>query len=400
MRTIGKLTALAVKQETRRGMHGDGAGLYLQVAEGGTKSWILRFKRGARTRHLGIGPLHTVSLAEARQRAAEARLMLLDGKDPIEARRRSRSAAAKAVTFDEAAAQYIEAHAPGAADRLEQWRQSIADYASPIIGTTDIRSIDTPDVVRVLTAVWTAKPETASRLRGRIETILDWAKVKGYRAGENNPARWRGHLDHLLPATKKLRAIEHHAALPYAEAPAFMAGLRQLSGARARCLETAILTGARTAEIIGMQWSEINVEKKMWIVSGARMKARREHRVPLPDRVLAILSEMEAIRASEFVFPGRRGRPLGEMSLSHCLHRDMGRSGVTVHGFRSCFRDWAGDRGFPREVAEAALAHVTGDQTERAYVRSDAIERRRKMMDAWSSFCSGERGRVIALSRR
>jgi Arm DNA-binding domain len=253
MRTIGKLTALAVQRASKRGMISDGAGLYLQIAEGGSKSWILRFKRGGRTRHFGIGPLHTVTLAEARQRAAEARLMLLDGKDPIEARRRSRAAAAKVMTFDEAAAQYIEAHAPGAADRLEQSRQSIADYASPVIGAMDVRSIDTPDVMRVLTAIWTAKPVTASRLRGRIESILDWAKVKGYRAGESNPASWRGNLDHLLPATKKLRAAVHHAAMPYVNAPAFMADLRQLSGARARCLETAILTGARTAEIIGMQ---------------------------------------------------------------------------------------------------------------------------------------------------
>jgi integrase len=374
MRIIGKLTGLAVQRATKRGMHGDGAGLYLQVAEGGSKSWILRFKKGGRTRHFGIGPLHTVTLAEARLRAAEARLMLLDNRDPIEARRASRAAQAKAMTFDEATAQFIEAHAAGwGAQHREQWRQTIAAYASPIIGAVDVRTIETADIMLVLTPIWSAKPDTASRLRGRMENILDWSKVRGLRDREN-PARWRGHLDCLLPGKRKVRAVEHHAALPYAEAAAFMASLRQRSGVKARALEFAILTAARTGEAIGARWPEIDLERKLWVVPSTRMKSGREHRSPLADRALEILSEMAAIRSSEFVFPGQSsGRPIGELALFTCL-RDMGRSDVTVHGFRSSFRDWAGNEtSFPRELAEHALAHVVGDLTRRGRDRDASV---------------------------
>ena len=401
MRATNRLTALAVQRATKRGMYGDGAGLYLQVAEGGSKSWILRFKRGGRTRHFGIGPLHVVSLAEARLRASVARLMLLDGRDPIEARRASRAATAKVMTFDQCAAAYIAAHRPGwTATHAEQWRQTIATFANPVIGDMDVRAIETADVMRVLGDLWKQKTITASRLRGRIEAILDWARVRGYRTGEN-PARWRGHLDHLLPPKRKVRPVRHFAALPYSEIAAFMTDLRKRDGVSARALGFAILTATRSGETLGCAWAEIDLGQKLWVIPSTRTKAAKEHRVPLSDRAIAILSEMSAIRGgSDFVFSARRGRPLAKLALFNALRR-MGRGDLTAHGFRSTFRDWAGNEtAFPRELAEQALGHAIGDETERSYRRGDALERRRAMMDAWASYCdqpSAERGRVIAL---
>jgi integrase len=296
------------------------------------------------------------------------------------------------MTFKESAAMYVASHRAGWRNpkHAAQWQATLATYAEPVIGGLSVQAIDTALVLKVLEPIWTTKPETAGRVRGRIESILDWAKARGYRAGEN-PARWRGHLDKLLPGRSKVRRVEHHAALPYAELPGFLVSLREQEGIAARALEFAILTAARTGEVIGARWSEMDLVGKNWTLPAARMKAGREHRVPLSDRALAILREMQPHRQAEdaFVFPGGKNRrPLSNMAFLMLLRR-MGRGDVTVHGFRSSFRDWAAERTkFPAEVAEMALAHTVSDKTVAAYNRSDLYERRRRLMAAWTTFCS------------
>jgi integrase len=404
MRTTNRLTALQCARATRRGMIGDGNGLYLQIAEGGTKSWILRFKRGGRTRHFGIGPLHTVTLAEARQRAAEARLTLLDGGDPIEARKARRQLRkAATVTFRQEAETYIEAHAAGwrGGASEEQWRQSLEAYVYPSLGDMPVSDVGVSEVLGVLTPVWSTKAVTAGRVRLRIERVLDAAKARGLRSGDN-PARWRGHLDHLLPATRRVCAVEHHAALPYAETAGFMTALRMRDGVSARALEFCILTATRTAETLGAQWSEIDLDQRLWVIPGSRTKAAREHRIPLADRALEILREMTAHRQGDHVFPGRRGRSFAKNALKDVI-ASMGVA-ATTHGFRATFSTWSAEQtSFPSEIREMALGHTVGTAVERSYQRSDMFERRRKLMDAWASYCDGpsaERGRVIALSPR
>jgi integrase len=345
---------------------------------------------------MGMGPLHTVSLAEARKRAAEHRLRRHDGIDPIEARRaerlQARLDAAKAITFKECAEGYIKAHRAGWRNgkHAAQWEATLGTYAEPIIGNLSVQAIDTTLVLKALEPIWTAKPETAGRVRGRIEVILDWAKVRGYRQGEN-PARWRGHLDKLLPARGKVRKVEHHAALPYSKLLGFLIGLREQESISARALEFTILTAARTGEVIGVRWSEIDLINKTWTVPAGRMKAGREHRVPLSPRALAILEDMQEHRHADdgFVFPGGKpGKPLSNMAFLMLLRR-MDRGDLTAHGFRSSFRDWAAERtNFPPEVAEMALAHTVSDKTVAAYNRSDLFERRRRLMQQWATFCT------------
>jgi integrase len=395
-RTIGRLTALKVDKAKRPGMYADGGGLYLRVTQSGTKNWVFRFMLNGRPRWMGVGPLHTIGLAEARNRAAAFRLQRHDGVDPIEKRRaerlEARLDAAKAVTFKECAARYIASHRAGWRNpkHAAQWQATLATYAEPVMGGLSVQAIDTALVLKVLEPIWTAKPETAGRVRGRMESILDWAKVRGYRAGEN-PARWRGHLDKQLPARSKVRRVEHHAALPYAELPGFLVSLREQEGIAARALELAILTAARTGEVIGARWSEMDLVEKTWTLPAARIKAGREHRVPLPGRALAILQEMQPHRQADdaFVFPGgKNGRPLSNMAFLMLLRR-MGLDDVTAHGFRSSFRDWVAERTrFPAEVAEIALAHTVSDKTIAAYNRSDLFERRRRLMAAWATFCT------------
>jgi len=395
-RPIGRLTALKVDKAKRAGMYADGGGLYLRVTQSGTKNWVFRFMLNGRPRWMGVGPLHTIGLAEARNRAAGFRLQRHDGVDPIEKRRaerlEARLDAAKAMRFKECAAKYIASHRAGWRNpkHAAQWEATLATYAEPVIGGLSVHAIDTALVVKVLEPIWTTKPETAGRVRGRIESILDWAKVRGYRAGEN-PARWRGHLDKLLPARSKVRRVEHHAALPCAELPGFLVSLREQEGIGARALEFAILTAARTGEVIGARWGEIDLLDKTWTLPATRMKAGKEHRVPLSARTLAILKEMQAHRHADdaFVFPGAKpGRSLSNMAFLMLLRR-MGRSDVTAHGFRSSFRDWAAERTtFPSEVAEMALAHTLSDKTVAAYNRSDLFERRRRLMAAWATFCT------------
>jgi integrase len=386
-RTVGKLTALAVSQARRRGYYGDGGGLFLQVGAGGSKSWVFRFRDNGRLREMGLGPLHTVGLSEARRRAQECRRARLDGKDPIEARKaerlQSRLAAARAMTFRDAAERYIAAHRAGWRNpkHAAQWPATLAAYVYPVFGELPVQAVDVGLVMRAVEPIWTAKPETASRVRGRIEAILDWAAARGYRSGDN-PARWRGHLENLLPRKTRVRRVEHHAALPYGDIAAFMAELRRQEGVAARALEFAILTAARTGEVIGATWAEFDLPGRLWTVPAARMKAGREHRVPLSDAALAILAALPKGG------PGARVFPLSQMALLMLLRR-MGRGELTVHGFRSTFRDWAAERtAFPAEVAEMALAHTVGDKVEAAYRRGDLFEKRRQLAAAWATFCA------------
>jgi integrase len=333
-----------------------------------------------------------VSLAEAREKAAECRKLRQAGIDPIEHRkaRQAQAAleAAKSMTFDECRDAYIKAHAAGWRNpkHHQQWENTLKTYCSPVFGKVAVQAVDVTLVMKVLELIWATKPETASRLRGRVEAILDWAKVRGLRSGEN-PARWRGHLDHLLPARDKVRKVKHHAALPYVQITEYLEELRQREGIAARALEFAILTAARTGEVIGARWDEIDLAAKIWIIPETRMKAGREHRVPLSDAAMSVLKFMQSVRQNEYVFPGDRRASLSNMALLMMLRRKKC-GDLTTHGFRSTFRTWAAERtAFAREVVEAALAHVVGNKVEAAYQRGDMFEKRRRLMDAWAEFC-------------
>ena len=393
-RTIGKLTALAITQAKRRGYYGDGGGLFLQVSASGAKSWVFRFKEGGRLREMGLGPTHTASLAEARQKALECRKARLDGLDPIEARRGKRIQAkldaAKAMTFEACAERYIASHKVGWRNpkHAAQWPATLGTYVYPVFGSLPVQAVDVGLVMKAVEPIWAQKPETAGRVRGRIESVLDWATARGYRQGEN-PARWRGHLENLLPKKSKVRRVEHHAALAYAEIAAFMVELRQQEGGAARALEFTILTAARTGEVIGAKWDEIDLDERLWTVPADRMKAGKEHRVPLSDVALAIVEERRKIQQDDHIFPGgKAGRPISNMAMLMLLRR-MGRGDLTAHGFRSSFRDWAAERTtFPAEVAEMALAHTVSDKVEAAYRRGDLFQKRRYLMEAWAKFCA------------
>jgi integrase len=394
-RIIGKLTALKVGRASKPGMYADGGGLYLQITPGG-KSWIYRFMLRGRSREMGLGSVGAIKLTDARKRAAECRQLCHDGVDPIEARYAARAQAkldeAKALTFKSAATAYIALHRAGWRNEKHaaQWESTLETYAYPMLGSLSVQAIDTGLVLKVLEQIWTDKPETASRLRGRIEAILDWATAREYRTGDN-PARWRGHLDKTLPARSKVRAIKHHAALPYAELPDFMIAQRGQASIAARALEFTILTAARTGETIGATADEFNLSEKVWTIPAERMKARQQHRVPLSDRALAIVREMLAVReeGQQFLFPGRKAaKPLSNMAMTAVLRR-MKRGNLTVHGFRSTFRDWAAERtSYPRDVVEMALAHAIADKTEAAYRRGDLFEKRRRLMAEWAKYAS------------
>lgn len=407
-KAVGKLTALGVARATRSGLFGDGANLYLKVDENGSKSWIFRYKTDGKARKLGLGATHTVSLADAREKAADARRLLLDGRDPVETKRTAKAAArlesAKALTFDQCAQRYIEGHAAGwrSAKHSAQWSATLTTYASPVFGSLPVKDIDTGLVMRVLSPIWAKKSETASRVRGRIESVLSWAKVHGYRSGEN-PATWRGHLDQLLPPRSKVRKVKHHAALAYGDVGSFMVDLRMRDAVAARALEFLIMTVTRTSETLNARWDEIDFANRMWTIPAERMKAGRDHRVPLSNAAIVVLDGLSAIRKSEYIFPGqKRHKPLSNMAMLVLLRR-MNRGNLTAHGFRSSFRDWCAEQtNFPTEVAEMALAHAVGDKVEAAYRRGDLLDKRRALMDAWSAFCyaspAGAR-KVIPISR-
>jgi len=379
-------------------MYPDGNGLYLQVTSTGARSWILRYKIGGRSRDMGLGSLNDVGLAEARLRAMDARSKKSAGIDPINAKRvdraNDRASAAKVVTFSEAAEAYIRSHRSSwrNAKHGDQWLNTLKAYVYPLIGRLPVQEIDVGLVQKILEPIWETKTETASRVRGRIESILDWATVRGHRKGDN-PARWRGHLSNLLPRPSKLRRIQHHPALPYAEMGDFMAQLRNQSGDAAQALELLILTATRTSEVIAARWDEIDLRNKAWTIPAERIKASREHRIPLSARATVILDERLKFRRQltngqpcPFVFPGKPGKSLSNGAILSLLKR-MNRQDITAHGFRSTFRDWAAEQtNVSRDVAEMALAHAIGDKVEAAYRRGDLFEKRKQLMDDWESF--------------
>ncbi|MEP9386469.1 integrase arm-type DNA-binding domain-containing protein [Mesorhizobium sp. KR9-304] len=390
---INRLSVAAVNAKRKSGLYADGGGLYLQVAKGGSKTWIFRYMLAGRPRKMGLGSIHTVSLKLARERAAEQRLKLLDADDPIELRKAERMAklatSTTALSFREAAEQYINTHRAGWKNvkHAGQWEATLKTYVYPVFGDLAVSRVDVALVMKVLEPIWSVKPETASRVRGRIESILDWAKARHLREGEN-PARWKGHLDKLLPARNKVAKVEHHAALPYAEIGAFIDDLGELDGNGARALEFAILTAARTGEVVGANWQEVDFDSGMWTIPAERMKASREHRVPLSSRAVEILKALPREEGNPHVFIGAgRSRPLSNMAMLMTLRR-MERADLTVHGFRSTFRDWAAEQtAYPNEMLEMALAHTVGDKTEAAYRRGDMVEKRRRLMDDWAVFC-------------
>jgi integrase len=388
-------------------MLADGGNLLLQVTgkpDGGfSRSWVFRYERDGKRHDLGLGPLDTLSLAEARVRARDLRIQLLDGVDPkgIREQRRAERLAqlrerARQMTFRECALRCIEGHEDGwrNAEHHRQWITSLERYVYPHIGDLPVDEIATPHIVKVLEPIWRTTPETASRVRGRIERVLGWATVREFRSGDN-PARWRGHLQELFPTKGKIQQIKHHPALAFADVPALMVELRAHNSLTALALEFTILTAARSGEVLGAKWSEVDLVAKTWTIPGSRMKANKAHRVPLSTRALEILASLP--REGERVFP------LTHTSMLELLRR-MDHSNITVHGFRSSFRDWAAERtSYPNHVAEAALAHAVADKVEKAYRRTDLFEKRRRLMADWSSWCSRpvpvEPGKIIALQR-
>lgn len=386
-RTVSKLSKLP-------GMHAVGLppGLYLCVS-GGARSWILRYSLHGKRRDFGLGSFTVLSLAEARDKASVARKLIAEGTDPIEAKKDRIAIAARAktmrMTFDEAAYKYLDAHGDSWKNpkHRQQWKNTLDTYASPVIGKMNISAVDTALVLKILEPIWKTKNETASRLRGRIESVLDWAKVHGYREGEN-PARWKGHLDKLLPKPSRVQTVVHHAALPFSEISVFMEQLRQQGGIAALALEFTVLTACRSGEVRGATWDEIDLAAQTWTIPEARMKAGKEHRVPLTDAALAILQKVKDYSIGDRVFPGQKeGSPLSDMALTAVLRR-MGQT-VTAHGFRSSFRDWAGEStAYPREVIEHALAHQLADKAEAAYARGTLFDKRRRLMDDWARYCA------------
>jgi integrase len=389
-RSLHRLTTVAINKLKPGKFYHDGGGLYLQV-RAATKSWLFRFMIDGKPRGMGLGSFPAVSLAEARRRAAACREKVRQGIDPLVERERERVArrlnAASAISFKAAAERYIEAHKPGwkNAKHGSQWSATLATYAFPIIGELPIAAVETPHVLKILEPIWSTKTETASRVRMRLEAIIDSATARGERAGDN-PARWKGHLAKLLPQRSKVSRVEHFAALPYAEMPGFFAELRSRESVSARALAFAILTAARSGELRGATWGEIDLVEGVWTIPGQRMKAGREHRVPLTPAAVELLGKPGN---PEFPLFARGGESLSDGALRVFLQRDLGREGLTAHGFRSTFRDWAAEcTAHPSDVVEMALAHVIKDRTEAAYRRGDLFEKRRQLMNDWALYCT------------
>jgi integrase len=421
--SLKRLSQTFVEKHATAGLYGDGNGLYLQIAPGTaeddaeyvTKSWIFRYAVGTgkekRERKMGLGAYPLVSLAVAREMAIECSLKRLRGIDPLEEREAEKRQAAvakvKSITFEKAATTYIASHEVGwkNAKHRQQWTNTLSTYAYPVLGKLDVRDIDTGLVVQVLEPIWTTKTETASRVRGRIEKVLDWCRVHGYREGEN-PARWGGNLEHLLPARGNVQKVEPHPALPYEQVGAFMAELRGQPGTAARALEFTILNASRSGEVRLARWDTGELAGKVWTCPAERMKGDKEHRVPLTAPALAVVERMGKVRHSDYVFPGDvEGEPLSDMALNEVIRRmnearakaglprwvdpKQGGRDVVPHGFRSTFKDWAAERtNFPDWVSEKAIAHLVGDETRRAYQRGDLFEKRRKLMEAWARYCA------------
>lgn len=396
---LNRLTARTVANLTKRGRHADGAGLYLQIDGKGVRQWTFLFQREGRRREMALGPANAVTLARARELAAGCRATLAAGRDPLEERRTAQEAerraeheAAKLASGDDTFRAVMETMLASRekgwrnAKHRQQWRNSLETYAAELmpVRCTDIR---TENVLACLQPIWGIKAETASRVRGRIETVLNAARARDMIPEDRaNPARWRGHLDHLLPKRNRLTR-GHHPALPFRDLPGFMTALRSRPALTARALEFLILTAARSGEVRGALWDEFDLDAAVWTVPAARTKAGREHRVPLSDQALEILKAAGEPQPGRLVFSSPTRRPLSDMAFAALLTR-MGNDCITAHGFRSTFRDWVGEvTSFPREVAEAALAHTVGDAVERAYRRGDALEKRRELMAAWANYC-------------
>ena len=388
MRHINKLSPSKIAALEKPGLYGDGSGLWLRIAPGGSRQWVLRYQLGGRPRSMGLGSLHDYSLGEARARARAARKLALDGIDPIKDRSQRRAEVALALKFTQAVNLYLAAYETSWSNEKHraQWRSTLTTYALPELGQLLLADIDTPAVMRVLSPIWGKKPETASRLRGRIEQVLAWGIAQRLRDGPN-PATWKNHLSKLLPPRARLAAVRHHPAMPYAELPNFMAQLGSHPGVSSMALRFLILTAARTCETIGATWDEIDKDARLWSVPANRMKGRRPHRVPLSDAVLAVLDALPRIVGCPYLFPGARiGRPLSNMACLE-LMRQL-RRGYVPHGFRASFKSWATETTtHAREAIELALAHRVGDAVERAYMRGDMFEKRRALMDDWAWFC-------------
>lgn len=409
-RALHRLSANAVTRARTAGYLHDGGGLYLQITTAGARSWVFRFTLAGRRRDMGLGAYPTVTLATARNLAAGARELVAAGTDPIadrDAQRvRQRLEEARGVTWDQAVVQFLEAHAPTwrNAKHRQQWRNTLTTYASPIMGRDPVAAIDTTHVTRVLDPIWRQKPETASRVRGRIERVLDWCKVRGLRQGDN-PARWRGHLDQVYPAKGKVRKVRHHPAVPIDALPAVYARLKASTGLAAKAVRFAILTAARPSEAAAARWPEFG-QPGLWSIPAARMKADRDHRAPLSGEAAEILAELIELRTRRdgYVFPGHKsGRPISLTAMSKAL-RAAGGGKATVHGTaRSTFRDWCSERTtFAREVSEMALAHSIGDKTERAYRRGELMEKRAALMAAWANYLTAPAGvgKVVPIGKR
>jgi integrase len=401
-RAVNKLSVkFTERNNLKPGLYGDGNGLYLQVSNRNTRAWIFRFMMAGRPRKMGLGEVARVKLADARKKAIAAHSLVVDGIDPIEDRKEKRARAAaekaKSIIFRDCAKAYIEAQKSGwkNAKHASQWESTLETYAYPIIGSLPVNVIDEGHILKILEPIWNAKTETASRVRGRIEKVLDLARFRKARVGEN-PARWKGHLDQYFPKRSQVAPVEHHPALPYSQLPAFMQKLRKREGVSARALEFTILTIARTGDTIGATWSEIDEHDKLWTVPKERLKGKkggrkRDHVVPLTDEALAILNDLP--REGDCVFPGgTEGQGLSNMAMAEVL-KEMGFPGdvATVHGFRSTFKDWCSEQtAYPNELSEIAMAHTVPDKVEAAYRRGDMREKRRRLMQDWADFCASE----------
>jgi integrase len=404
-RQINRLSARTVSTVRDSGRHPDGGGLYLSISPNGGRRWVFIFKRGGKSREMGLGAAKTISLAQARDLAGNARSVLAKGLDPISEREAAnRGASTRRLSFRDCAERYIKDNQAGWKNKIHvgQWTSTLRKYVYPTIGSTAVADVSVGDVITILGPIWATKTETASRVRGRIETVLDWGKARGYRDAEN-PARWRGHLDKLLPPRTKVRRVRHHPALPYADVAAFFVKLREECCVSALALEFTILTAARTRETTEATLAELDLDAKVWTVPAGRMKAGKEHRVPLPPRAVEIIKSATAFRGAsakptDCLFHGiRKDKHLGVGAMLSLLDR-MGRGDITVHGFRSTFRDWAAEcTNFPNQVVEMALAHAIEDKSEAAYRRGDLFKKRTALMAAWVSYCSTTSRTVIPL---
>jgi integrase len=399
---VGKLTVKIVENLTAPGTYEDGDGLRLVVKSSGRKSWVLRYQLNGRRREAGLGAYPAVGLKDARVAAAEMRAKIHEGADPLfererqkqESKEKQKREAVKKATFSTVAEDYIAAHRAGwkNAKHAQQWQNTLSTYAFPTIGHISPADIHTDHILQILTPIWTAKPETASRVRNRIELVLDSAKARGLRNGEN-PARWRGHLDKLLPKRSKVASVKHHSTLPWPDLPEFMAQISAREGLAFRAMELCILTATRTSETLNATWDEFDLKAGIWNVPAERMKTNRAHRIPLAPQVLSLLKSLPKIEENPYLFPGeRQGRPLSNMAMLMALRR-MDRGDLTVHGFRSCFRDWAAEATtHSRETAEEALAHTLNNAVEAAYRRGDLFAKRQTLMQDWADYAFQQRG--------